>query len=97
MPTLSNFQKKKIYEGLNRIISNTPYNQEFKEKIYRGLIGDYTEEDVKRIEIEQEQLLEQIEREMEIKECIPATESKVFLGTAKEISNQYIEDGNNEA
>jgi hypothetical protein len=92
---LSSFKKQKILEDLNKMISDTPYNREFKERVYRSLIGDYTEEDVKRIEKEQEQLLEQIEREMEIKECIQASESKVFLGSVKEISNQYI-DGNDE-
>jgi hypothetical protein len=94
-PALSSFKKQKLQEYLNTLISDTPYNREFKERVYKSLIGDYTEEDIKRVDIEQQQLLEQIEKEMEIKECIPATESKVFLGTIKEISNQYI-DGNHE-
>lgn len=98
-PTLSRFQKQKIMEGLNRVISDTPANREFKEKVFRSLIGDYTEEEIKLIQREEQEYLEQIEREMENKECIYATKGKVILGdvkatlpSVKEISTQYIHD-----
>lgn len=89
----SNFKKRKVNDYLNKIISDTPYNKDFKEKVFKALTGEYTEEDILRAEQEQRELLEQIESEMDFKECVPATESKVFLGTtAKEICDKYIDD-----
>jgi hypothetical protein len=79
-------------EGLNSMISDTPYNREFKERVFKSLIGEYTEEDVMRVNQEQDELLRQIDLEMENKECISASGSKVYLGSVKEISSQYIED-----
>jgi hypothetical protein len=89
---LSNFKKNKLLAQLNSMISDTPFNREFKERVFKSLTGEYTQEDVERIRQEQDELLRQIDEEMENKECISATESKVFLGSAKEISHQYIED-----
>lgn len=91
-PVPSSFMKNKARKYVESIISDTPYNREFREKVFKALVGDYTEEDILRAEQEQRELLEQIEREMENKECIQATESKVFLGTAEQISQQYIDD-----
>ena len=90
---LSFFQKQRITENLNKMISDTPYNRDFKERVLKSMLGEYTEEDVKRVDEEQNYLLEQLEKEMEIKECIPATESKVFFGLAsqQQISDKYIE------
>jgi hypothetical protein len=95
-PTLSssymaNIKKKKILSQLNSMISDTEFNREFKEKVLKSLLGEYTQEDVERARQEQEEILRQIDEEMENKECISATESKVILGSAKEISQQYIE------
>ena len=99
-PTLSSshlttFKKKKIWEGLNSMISDTPHNREFKERVFKSLIGEYTEEDVKRAEEEQAELLRQIDIEMDNKVCVSATESKVFLGEAKQILAEYIDDNAN--
>ena len=90
--TIPTFKLNKLKDGINQIISKNPYTEDFKEKVIRGLTGKYTEEDILRVEQEQRELLEQIEREMEIKHCVEAKESIVFLGTAKEIYNQYIDD-----
>lgn len=91
-PVISNLKKNKIKEYLDSVISDTPYNREFRDKVFKALVGDYTEEDILRAEQEQRELLEQIECEMKNKECIQATESKVFLGSAEQISQQYIDD-----
>jgi hypothetical protein len=62
-----------------------------KEKIYRALIGDYTEEDILEAQREQQYILEQIEKEMEIKGCVDVQESKVILGETKEICDYSID------
>lgn len=90
--SLPTFKLNKLKDGINKMISENPYTRDFKEKVIRALTGQYTEEDILRVEREQRELLEQIEREMEIKHSVEATESIVFLGTAKEICDKYIDD-----
>jgi hypothetical protein len=72
-------RRENIEENINRTISNTPYNKEFKEKVIRALLGDYTEEDIKKEEEYQKELLNQLESEFLFKECIGVEETKVIF------------------
>lgn len=67
---MTSFQKKRIMEHLNLIFGYSRANEEMKMKVYRGLIGDYTEDDIREIEQENTKLIELIDKEMENHTCI---------------------------
>lgn len=67
---MTSFQKKRIMEHLGTIFGHSRANEEMKMKVYRGLIGDYTEDDIREIEEENAKLIEQINKEMEHHTCI---------------------------
>jgi two-component SAPR family response regulator len=81
-------QKQKISEVVHGMISNTPYTQDFREKVIRALTGDYTEEDILEEERQQREFLEQLEKEFDYKYCIQAEESQVFEGSAQEVMSR---------
>lgn len=81
MSQLTQFEKNKIWKSLEKLFgkSNDPEREEMKMKIFRGLIGDYTDEDLKRIEEEERILLQKIEQETVVG-IAPAEESVVIQG-----------------
>jgi hypothetical protein len=85
-------QKKKIWEHLNRTFGKnlSPEREEFKVKVYRSLVGEYTQEDIEAAEREFQELKQQYISEMIYDDCSPPTESKVILGKiiSQDIINQ---------
>ena len=84
-------QKKKIMEHLNRTFGRnlSPEREEFKMKVYRSLVGEYTQEDIEAAEREFQELKQQYITEMIYDDCSPPTESQVIMG--KIISQEIIE------
>lgn len=82
-------KKLKIKEYIDKLISNTGYNQDFKERVIRSLTGDYTQEEIDNQEREAQEYLAQIEEEMIHKECIQPEPCIVFYNmTAEEAMKQ---------
>lgn len=75
-------QKKKILQQLDRTFGKnlSPEREEFKMKVYRSLVGEYTQEDVEAAEREFQELKQKYMEEMMFDDCSPATESTVILG-----------------
>jgi len=76
------FQKKKIMDHLDRVFGKnlSPERQEFKMKVYRSLVGDYTQEDIDNAEKEFQEMKQQYITEMIYDDCSPAGESQVIKG-----------------
>lgn len=88
-------RKLKIKEYIDKLISNTGYNQEFKDRVIRSLTGDYTQEEIDNQEKETQEYLAQLEQEMTHKECIQAQPSQVFYNLTPQqvICELSIQDG----
>lgn len=91
MSKLTQFEKNKIRKNLDAVFgkSNDPDREAMKEKIFRGLIGDYTDEELKQIEEEQREYRRLLEEET-ISGYAPAEESVVIYG--KQMSAECIEN-----
>lgn len=81
MSEMTQFEKNKIWKSLEKLFgkSNDPEREELKKKIFRGLIGDYTDEDLKRIEEEDRILLQKLEQET-VLGIAPVEETVVIQG-----------------
>lgn len=93
MSKLTEFEKNKIWKSIDKLFgkSKDPDREEIKRKIFRGLIGDYTDEELKKIKEEEEILLQKIEQET-VLGIAPAEESVVIQG--KLMSANIIENDN---
>ncbi len=90
-------QKQRITETINRIISDSPYTQDFRDKVIRSLMGEYTQEEIEEEERRQQELLARLEFEFDFKHCIQPDEAKVFVGmTAQEIMARNNIEGQDE-
>ena len=86
-----NHQKRKVMEHLNRTFGKnlSPEREEFKMKVYKSLIGEYTQEDIDAAEKEFQELKQQYESELIYDDCSPVGECQVLLN--KIISQESIE------
>lgn len=93
MSKLTQFEKNKIWKSIDLLFgkSKDPEREEMKKKIFRGMIGDYTEEDLKQIEEEEKMILEKLEQETVLGLALPE-ESVVIQG--KLMSANNIENDN---
>jgi hypothetical protein len=84
-------QKRKVMEHLNRIFGKnlSPEREEFKMKVYRGIVGEYTQEDIEAAEREFQEVKNQYMTEMIYDDCSPAGECQVIKG--KIMSQEIIE------
>jgi hypothetical protein len=84
-------QKRKILQQLDRTFGKnlSPEREEFKMKVYRSLVGEYTQEDIENAEREFQEMKQKYMEEMIYDDCSPATESEVISG--KLISSSYID------
>lgn len=87
------FEKKKIRDQVDSIFGDNPNYKEMKERVYRSLIGDYTEEDVEYYKEENKAILAKLEQETDVGLAMPE-ESQVIHG--KIMSQEYIENGTTE-
>lgn len=79
---LSSYQKKKIWQQLDRTFGKNlnPEREDFKLRVYRSLVGEYTQEDVEEAERELKELKDKYISEMLYDDCSPPTESTVIVG-----------------
>jgi hypothetical protein len=86
-------QKRKIMEQLNRTFGKnlSPEREDFKMKVYRSLVGEYTQEDIENAEREFQETKDKYLSEMIYTDYSPAEESKVIHG--KIMSDEYINHG----
>lgn len=79
---LNSHQKKKVWQQIERTFgkNQSPEREEFKLKVYRGLVGEYTQEDVEAAEREFQEIKQMYLEEMVYDDCSPATESSVIVG-----------------
>lgn len=92
-PKLYPFEKKKIREQVDSIFGDNPNYKEMKERVYRSLIGDYTEEDIEFYKEENNVILAKLEQETEVGIAMPE-ETQVIYG--KIMSQECIENGTTE-
>lgn len=79
---MNNIQKKKVREQLDKLFGKNlpPEREEFKLKVYRGLVGEYTQDDVDAAEREFQEMKQMYLDEMVYTDHSPATESEVIVG-----------------
>lgn len=88
-PKLYPFEKKKIRDQVDSIFGSNPNYKEMKERVYRSLIGDYSEEDIEFYKEENNAILAKLEQETEIGLAMPE-QTQVIYG--KIMSQECIEN-----
>lgn len=92
-PKLYPFEKKKIRDQVESIFGDNPNYAEMKERVYRSLVGDYTEEDVDFYKEENKMILAKLEEETEIGLAMPEPAQIIY---GKIMSQECIENGSTE-